>query len=169
LTSGGPNYFAMAATIRMQLAGGLYRMGVRSDDGFKVTVGTNTPPTDLVLGIYDTTRGSSETTFDFVVAMAGVYNFRLLYSQVTGGSDVEWYWVNRTTGARELVRPLTLQSSAAVNGPYSVETGALIDPGAKTITVPKSGNTRFYRLSSSTAYTLGKPTISGSNVVLNYQ
>ncbi len=45
----------------------------------------------------------------------------------------------------------------------------LIDPGSKTITVPKSGNMRFYRLSSGTAYTLGRPTISGSNVVLTYQ
>src|SRR5207248_9265488 len=38
-TGEGPNHFAMAATIKMQLAAGLYRMGVRSDDGFKVTAG----------------------------------------------------------------------------------------------------------------------------------
>ena len=65
--------------------------------------------------------------------------------------------------------PLQLLSSASVNGPYAVDTTALIDPGAKTITVPKSGNTRFYRLVSSTAYTLGRPTVSGNNILLTYQ
>jgi hypothetical protein len=165
----GPNYFSMSATIKLQLGAGLYRMGVRSDDGFKVTAGTNTPANDLILGDYESPRSSSETTFDFVVAANGVYNLRLLYSQVTGGADVEWYWVNRTTGARELVRALALFSSASVAGPYTLDNTAVFDPSAKTITVPKSGNTHFYRLSSSTAYTLGRPVVSGNNIVLSYQ
>src|SRR5439155_15433737 len=124
LDADGPNSISMAATIKFSMAAGLYRMGVRSDDGFKVTVGTNTPPTDLLLGIYDSTR-SGETTFDFVVASAGIYNFRLLYSEVTGPADVEWYWINRATGAKELVRPLALESAASVGGPYSVESAAV--------------------------------------------
>ena len=165
----GPANFAMAATIKQSVAAGLYRMGVRSDDGFKVTVGTNATTTDLLLGIFEGGRGSLETTFDFVVTTNGVYNFRLLYWQGGGGADVEWYWINRATGDRELVRPLRLESSANVNGPYSVETAALIDPGAKTITVPKSGNARFYRLRSTTAYTINNPAFSGANVVLSYQ
>jgi hypothetical protein len=165
----GPDYFSMAATIKLQLGAGLYRMGVRSDDGFKVTAGTNTPANDLILGIYDSTRGSTESTFDFVVTANGVYNLRLLYSEVTGGADVEWYWVNRTTGARELVRPLALASSASAGGPYTIDNTAVFDPGAKTITVPKSGNTRFYKLLSSTGYTLNRPIVSGSNIILSYQ
>jgi hypothetical protein len=112
-----PNHIAMAATIRLPMAAGAYRMGVRSDDGFKVTAGTNNPANDLVLGIYDAGRGSQETAFDFFVATNGVYTFRLLYSEVTGGADVEWYWINRTTGARELVRPLALESAAAGHRP----------------------------------------------------
>ena len=92
-----------------------------------------------------------------------------MLGECVDGARVDWYWVNRTTGVKELVRPLALLSSATVNGPYSVESAALINPSAKTVSVPKSGNTRFYRLSSSTGYTLGRPTISGNNVVLNYQ
>src|SRR5262249_41353720 len=107
--------------------------------------------------------------FDFAVQTNGVYNFRLVHEEGTGGARVDWFWVNRTTGARELVRPLALLSAATVNGPYSAESAALINPSAKTVMVPKSGNTRFYRLSSSTPYTLGKPAISGNNLVLSYQ
>jgi hypothetical protein len=165
----GPNYFSMSASMKLQLGAGLYRMGVRSDDGFKVTAGTNALANDLILGVFESPRSSSETTFDFVVATNGVYNLRLLYSQVTGGADVEWYWVNRTTGARELVRSLALFSSSTVAGPYTLDNTAVFDPGSKTITVPKSGNTHFYRLSSSTGYTLGRPVLSGNNVVLSYQ
>jgi len=173
----GANHFAMAASIKMRVPAGLYRMGVRSDDGFKVTVGTNDNPVTVgpalspavLLGIAEGGRGSVETTFDFVVAANGVYNFRLLYYEGTGGADCEWYWVNRLTGARELVRPVFLESSATVTGPYTLENGALIDPGAKTVTLPKAGDTRFYRLRSTTRYTLSAPTFSGSNVVMTYQ
>ena len=70
---------------------------------------------------------------------------------------------------RDLVRPLSLESAATVNGPYTTETAALIDPGARTITLSKSGDTRFYRLRSTTRYTLSAPTFSGNNVVLTYQ
>ena len=164
-----PNNFAIAATIKLPVAAGVYRMGVRSDDGFKVTVGTNTPPNDLLLGIFDGSRSPGETTFDFVVANNGVYNFRIVYFEGSGGSEVEWYWVNRATGARELVRPLRLESAASVSGPYATETAAQIDPGAKTIILPKSGATRFYRLVSTTAYQLNSPTFSGNNVLLSYQ
>ena len=52
---------------------------------------------------------------------------------------------------------------------YTLDNTAVFDPSAKTITVPKSGNTHFYRLSSSTAYTLGRPVVSGNNIVLSYQ
>jgi hypothetical protein len=75
-------------------------------------------------------------------------------------------WIGR---ASRLAGPLQLMSSTSITGLYSAETAALINPSAKTITVPKSTNLRFYRLASSTPYRLGRPTVSGNNVVLNYQ
>ena len=179
-TEGVPQHFAIAATIQVPLSAGVYRMGVLSDDGFKVTASTNivtlwtnAPQTEVQLGIYDGGRGASETAFDFVVAANGVYNFRLLYFQGEGGSECEWYWIDRTTGIRTLVepaQPLQLLSAATVKGPYSAESTAQIDTNAKTITVPKSGSTRFYRLvSTTTAYKLGRPVLSGNNVIMTYQ
>ncbi len=165
-----PTHFAIAATIKLQLAQGVFRMGVNSDDQFKVTAG-GPDGTNVYLGSSETFPGTRDDgQFDFAVATNGVYEFRLVQEQGSGGANCEWYWVNRTTGVRELVKPLTveLESSATIDGPYSFEPTALIDPSAKTITVPKSGNARFYRLRSTTALRLNLSRFSGDNVVLNY-
>jgi hypothetical protein len=169
-TDGGPDHFAVAATIKLQLGPGVFRMGVNSDDHFKVTAGgpagTNVFLGSSVVSIPNT-RGNGQ--FEFAVQTNGIYKFRLVQEEGGGDANCEWYWVSRATGARELVRPLALYSSANVNGPYTFEPGAAIDPSAKTITLPKSGGTRFYRLLSSVGYTLRGPNFSGNNVVLNYQ
>jgi hypothetical protein len=104
-----------------------------------------------------------------VVQTNGVYTFRIVQEEGTGSAYLDWFWVNRNTGARDLVRPLALESAASVNGPFATESAALIDPGNKMVTVPKSGATRFYRLRSSGGYTLSQPVFSGGNVVLSYQ
>ena len=117
---GAAEHFAVAATIKLSLSAGLYRMGVRSDDGFKVTVSTNdvtvwtnAPRGEIQLGIFDGARGNNENTFDFVVASNGVYNFRLLYEQ--GGADAacEWYWVDPKTGVRRLINQPPIAASLA--------------------------------------------------------
>src|SRR6266404_9669036 len=145
-------------------------MGVDSDDEFKVTVSGSGGTNVYFASSRNTLPGtSSDGQFEFVVQTNGIYMFRLVYEEGDGSSHCDWYWVNRSSGAKELVRPLELLSSATVYGSFTYDSTALIDPGAKTIIVPKSGNTRFYRLSSGTGYTLARPTISGSNVMLTYQ
>jgi hypothetical protein len=83
-------------------AAGLYTMVVNSDDGFRVTVGTATNPTQVELGKFDGGRGAADSEFYFRATQAGVYFFRLLYFE--GGSDasVEWFTVN-PDGSRALV------------------------------------------------------------------
>jgi len=175
-----PDHFAIAASIKLFLAAGIYRMGFDADD--EVAVQAGQAGTNFQGFALKTMLGNSETIpgqrrddangiaqFNFAVQTNGVYNFRIIQEEGTGGAFVDWYWVNRTTGARELVRPISLLSSATFNGTYTVESSALINPCSKTITVPKSGNTRFYRLNSTTGYTLGSPVISGNNIVLSYQ
>ena len=175
-----PDHFAIAASIKLSLAAGIYRMGFDADDEVAVQAGqTGTNFQGFAL---KTMLGNSETIpgqrrddangiaqFNFAVQTNGVYNFRLVQEEGTGGAFVDWYWVKRTTGARELVRPLSLLSAATVNGPYVIDSTALINPSSKIITVPKSGSARFYRLSSSTGYTLGRPSVSGNNIILSYQ
>ena len=154
-------------------------MGVDADDEFKVTAG-GVYGTNVYLGSSETFPGERDfhqgvyPEFDFAVETNGVYQFRMIQEEGKGGARCDWYWRDRTTGARELVRPAQvesspqLESSATVEGPFSSDPAALIDAGARTITVPKSGTARFYRLRSTTAYRLGLPNFSGDNVVLNY-
>jgi hypothetical protein len=56
-----------------------------------------------------------------------------------------------------------------VNGTYMPELNLLVDTGAKRITVPQSGATRFYRIRSQSQVTINSVRLSGGNVVLTYQ
>lgn len=102
-----PNHFAMAVTAYLELSAGLHRFGVRRDDGFKLTSGPSFAAADatLALGAFepDGESGTATTEFDFVVEADGVYPFRLIWFENTGGADVEWYSVNRTSGAATLI------------------------------------------------------------------
>ncbi|MBI3849471.1 MAG: hypothetical protein HY298_04150 [Verrucomicrobia bacterium] len=178
--SGGtasPDNFAMAATIKLQLAAGVYRMGVNNDDGWSISAG-GPGGTNQFLGYWDNpipgARSSPDSEFEFVVQTSGVYKFRLVHQADDGGGNVEWYWVNRTNGVKTLVTPtpapsVLLYSSTTVNGSYTNDLTGVIDTGTKTVTVPKSGNTRFYKLSAGSALNITNVTLSGGNVVLKYQ
>ena len=110
ITTPDPDHFAMAVTIKLPLAAGVHRMGVNSDDGFKVSTGpVVTAATNLALGNSDQSQfpgTRNDGQFDFIVQTNGVYAFRLLQYEGSVGANVEWYWVNRTNGTRELVRPV---------------------------------------------------------------
>jgi hypothetical protein len=64
--------------------------------------------------------------------------------------------------------PATLQSAAAVTGPYTDATGQSLDLGLKTISAPLSGSMQYYRIRAGTALTITRITISGGNVVITY-
>src|ERR1041384_918123 len=61
---------------------------------------------------------------------------------------LEWYWVNRTNGVRTLITPtrapaVLLYSCATVNGTYTNDMAGVIDTVTKTVTIPRSGGSRF--------------------------
>jgi hypothetical protein len=68
---------------------GFYQMGVRSDDGFVLTVGDESNP--LVVGEFEGEREPADTIFGFVVPEAGLYPFHLVYYQARGGGLVRWF------------------------------------------------------------------------------
>lgn len=61
-----------------------------------------------------------------------------------------------------------LLSSASVNGPFTREAAATIDPASKTISVQANGSARFYRVSSESAVTIQKITVQGNTVTITY-
>ncbi|MBU6402212.1 MAG: hypothetical protein KGS61_17985, partial [Verrucomicrobia bacterium] len=106
----GTDNAAAEVTAFLDLKPGLYKMIVNSDDGFQVTVGPNFHDALAAgLGTYDTPggRGASDTTFPFVVSQAGIYPFRLLWENGTGGANLEWAFVDPVSGSKVLINNLT--------------------------------------------------------------
>lgn len=84
---------------------GIYTLVVNSDDGFQLSVGNTNNPTFLVLGAFDGGRGAADSQFYVRVDQAGVYLFRLLWFEGSGGASVEWFSV-AADGRRALVNGL---------------------------------------------------------------
>ena len=71
-------------------------------DGYKIVSGTalkdlNTPPLAFHNG------GPANESFDFVVAEAGLYPFRMVWYERGGGAHVEWFSVDVVSGTRTLI------------------------------------------------------------------
>jgi len=75
---------------------------------------------------------------------------------------------NTVTAPSVIVKPVTLVSAATTGGLFTEAAGQSVDLATKTITVPMSGNMRFYRIIASTAFTITSITVSGGNVVITY-
>lgn len=75
---------------------------------------------------------------------------------------------NTVTAPSTAAVPVTLVSSAIINGRYAYVSGHSVDLASKTITGPLSGGQQFYRIQAGTALTISKITISGGNFVITY-
>jgi hypothetical protein len=181
----GTDDFAVELLAYLDLAAGVHRFAVRTDDGYKITSGAalhdlNAP----VLAAHN--GGPANETFDFVVTEPGLYPIRMVWYERGGDAVAELYSVDLETGDQTLINdpeaenavkayteapaPLFLESAAVVTGPFAEEPAAVIDPAAHTITVPYAGGSRFFRLRSSDATKrLGPVQITGATVTLGYQ
>lgn len=105
LDAGDQNNIAAEFTAYLEFPeAGYYRMGVNSDDGFKVSLGGpgDRGPVDNALGNYNQGRGTGETPFGFAVPVAGLYPIRLIWWEGSGGADCEWYSI-APDGTRTLI------------------------------------------------------------------
>jgi hypothetical protein len=110
----------------LELPAGYIKLGVNSDDGFALRVGS--PAQDvldsIVLGSFDGARGAADTLFSMVTEQAGVYPVRLIWEEGGGEANLEFFSID-ATGARVLVNdtsnlaavPAFRQRSAASPGP----------------------------------------------------
>ena len=90
----------------LHLTPGYYRMGVNSDDGFRVSVAPGQPDVfGLTLGLFSSPggRGAADTLFDFLVTKEGYYPFRLLWWEGGSAASCEWFTVNLDTGEYLLI------------------------------------------------------------------
>jgi hypothetical protein len=97
---------------------GTYTMGVNSDDGFEVSVAQLNPKdraSAISLGKSDGTHGSQDTTFDFSISQPGIYPFRLVYFQASGGANVSWFSVVTTPTSTNFVLLNDTSTTGALN------------------------------------------------------
>ncbi len=88
----------------LELSPGRYLMGVNSDDGFAVYTGVHHRDALAVsLGRFDGGRAASDTVFQFDVAEAGLYPFRLVYYQGASEGSVEWFSIDPATEEKILI------------------------------------------------------------------
>lgn len=95
----GSDHTAMEILTFLELPAGIVRVGVNSDDGFRLTISPLGAPADkfgVLVAEFDGGRGSSAaqgTEARLVVEQAGRYAFRLMWYEGQGGSNLEWYSV----------------------------------------------------------------------------
>jgi hypothetical protein len=112
----------------LDLPAGLFRFGVRCDDGYKIVSGTatndlSTPPLAFHNG------GPADETFDFVVSQAGLYPFRMVWYERGGSAFVEWFSVDRLTNTRTLINdPSSTVAVKAFTSVTAPPTGVTILP-----------------------------------------
>jgi hypothetical protein len=159
----GTDDFAVEITAWLELSAGVHRFGVVTDDGFKISSGAS--PSDKEPVLAHRNGGTADQTFDFVVTEPGFYPFRMLWYERGGNAYAEWFSVDLASGNRTLINDpnapnaikayldlaattaaIQLESAAAVNGPYVVDSTAVINSDASNIRVRAAGAMRFYRL-----------------------
>ncbi|PYK58915.1 MAG: hypothetical protein DME21_14640, partial [Verrucomicrobia bacterium] len=121
--------FAVEAIAFLDLAVGAYTVGVNSDDGFKLGAASN--PRDVtapLITAYDAPRGAGgESVGFFAVTQSGIYPFRLLYWQQSGGAEVEWYVID-TAGNRTLINDPNAPGGSRINSYRQLKAGASLPP-----------------------------------------
>jgi hypothetical protein len=181
----GDDDFSVEIRGWLELAAGPYRIGVLTDDGYKLSSGATPADKEPVLGARS--GGTANETIDFVVPLAGFYPFRMIWYERAGNAYAEWTALNLTTGERTLINDaaasdaikayldvvaapaVKVQSSATVASGYADDASAVIDTNAKRITIPTSGAMRFYRLVGGSALKITSTQLQGNNLVMMYE
>jgi hypothetical protein len=184
----GTDDFAVEIRAWLELAAGIHRFGVVTDDGYKISSGKSPADKEPILAYHN--GGPANETFDFIVSEAGIYPFRMVWYERGGNAYAEWFSVNVATGERILIgdwsvpasikafteifitpQPvIKLESASAVTGPWVEEASAVVDTVAHTITIGRpAGAAKFYRLNSDALRKIMSINIVGQNIVLTYQ
>jgi hypothetical protein len=92
-TNTGYENIVMEVVTYLHLQPGIYRFGVNSDDGFRVSPAVSATDTNnsITLGEFNGGRSPADTIFDFLVIQDGLYPFRLVWEQGNAGGEVEWW------------------------------------------------------------------------------
>jgi hypothetical protein len=168
----------------LQLSAGAHRFFIRSDDSLLVGTGTNLYDGALQIGFND---GTYYVPVDFMVETTGLYPMRSVWHENGGYAEFHLSSVNPDTAAERIVNDgggdqndpylvkayypsiVSLYSSSTANGAYAVDSTAVCDGNAQTVTVPISGGAKFYKLNWLGPVRVTKVAKSGSSIVISYK
>lgn len=182
VTGNGTDDFTAEMTTYLQLEKGIYRFGVRSDDGYKLSSGKNFA--DINAALAGHSGGPADETVDFVVSEPGLYPFRLLWYERAGAGFAEWFSVDRTTGERTLinagtpgsipaytfVNTVSVSGSSSLTGTYSTEPQVTVNTAAKTISViVDPGSSRLFKVQAPEGWVIKSVKLVRSQLVIQYQ
>src|SRR5262249_47195112 len=87
MDDGDTRFSALEAVAWVEFAqAGSYTFGFRLAEGYSLSTGTTASNTNIPLGTFITTLGSSEAVCNFLISQPGVYPFRLVWLTRTGGT-----------------------------------------------------------------------------------
>jgi hypothetical protein len=135
------------AVAYLQLERGIYRMGVTSDDGFRVAnaLSFEEVTSANVLGEFSGGRAAADTVFDFEVTQDGLYPFRLTWEQGAGGANVEWWVFDPDGGGYHPVNPAPAAEGEVAPFPTSGPLAFVPPCTGKTLSVEQGTGTVIVR------------------------
>jgi hypothetical protein len=167
----------------MHLTAGAHRFSADCDEGWEMWLGFNlNDPNQPVIANMPSDNSSS---VDFIAEKDALYPIQIIYQNSRKAYHFALYSVDLATNTRQALindtgSPVQVYSPAAVdfltlsatspNGPYTAEYTAVVNQVARTVTVPISGATKFFRLYGSATPAITNITAKkvGSNIVLSY-
>lgn len=100
--SDGTDGIAAEILAWVDLPAGVIRLGVNSDDGFRMTGGASAKPGQAVLlGAFEGGRSATDSLLRFVVQAPGLYPIRTLWYEGAGGASLEIFSV--TSDGRKIL------------------------------------------------------------------
>jgi hypothetical protein len=171
------NDYVLEVTGFLQLPAGTHRLGVNSDDGFKLTIGTGVNPYDAFavrLPGIDTTRGQANTDTAITITSAGIYPYRLLYWERSGDSRLEFsnFTPGTTTGGTRYLINDSTQANAFKSyrepvTPFDKPYPILVDPGPGVNNAPPAPYIRVNLQEQAVTVDLASPkiTLDGTDLV----
>jgi hypothetical protein len=117
----------------LELPAGYVKLGVNSDDGFKVSIAEAGNAGGVLLQNVSTGKGSSDVPFSFTVPEAGLYPVRLVWFEGGGGANVEFF----SYGPNNQKIPVNADVAGAIKAYYQVTGGTGGDQ--PTVTVTRQG------------------------------
>lgn len=185
--SNGLDDFTLEALAYLELSKGIYRFGMITDDGYKLTSGKNLADI-LTTPLSFEAEGTANETVDFVVKESGIYPFRFLWFERGGEGYAELFLIDIASGERTLINDpnspnavkayldvkspsVTVQSTGVLGTGFSDEPSVVIDENAKTITVDAQtqSSARFYRLTLPEGSKIKNIQLVGTKLVVTYE